>query len=135
MKTVYYFILQLIFFLGGCTETLDRNLGGNYLLTGYGINTEILKHYDGGGDDEILLGEIVDYSYNDNYILVYREISDKVMQQFGDHSNSEIMRGGDSIQYWIIEKQNDNLIGPLKRNEYLLKRKELNIPNSLQLVK
>ena len=133
MKNAYFFILLLILFSGSCTETLDRNLGSNYLLTGYGVTTEIFKHYDGGGDDEILLGEIVDYSYNDNYILVYRVISDKVMQQFGDHSYTEIMRGGDSIQYWIIVKQNDKMIGPLNRNEYLLKRKELNIPNSLHL--
>src|SRR5665647_1614327 len=94
----FYFFL-LIISLAGCTEDIDRNLGNGYFLTEYGVTTVIFKHYKGGGDDQILLGEIVDYKFDDNFILVYREVSEKVKEHFNDHSYSEIMRGGDTTQY------------------------------------
>lgn len=36
-------------------------------------------------------------------------------------------------QYWIIKKQTDDIYGPLTKEEYLEKRKELMIPTSLQI--
>ncbi len=35
--------------------------------------------------------------------------------------------------YWIIYEAKDTLIGPLRKSEYLLKRKELQIPDDLKL--
>lgn len=131
IKLLYFYLL--IISLAGCTEDIDRNLGNGYFLTGYGVTTVIFKHYKGGGDDQILLGEIVDYSFDDRFILVYRKVSDKVINYFNDHPYSEIMRGGDSIQYWIIQKQIDSTLGPFHKEEYLLKRSKLKVPNSLQL--
>lgn len=107
MKNVnrfYLFLLLLIITLVGCTLDHDRNLGNGYFLTGYGITTEIYKKVNEKEDDEVLLGEIVDYSFDDHFILVYREVSQKVRDHFSDHSYSEIMRGGETNQYWIIEK-------------------------------
>jgi len=37
--------------------------------------------------------------------------------------------------YWIIRKRTDDVYGPLNRDEYLKKRKELGVSNELQLVK
>ncbi len=35
--------------------------------------------------------------------------------------------------YWIIYNPKDTLIGPMTREEYLIKRKEFNVPDNLQL--
>ncbi len=35
--------------------------------------------------------------------------------------------------YWIIRKRTDDVYGPLNRDEYLQKRKELGVPNELRL--
>ncbi len=128
-----FYLLLLITAIVSCTENPERNLGSGYVLTGFGITTEIYKKVSDKEDKEVLLGEIVDYSFNDNFILVHREVSQKVKEHFNDHAYSEIMRGGDATQYWIIQKQKDSVIGPLHKNEYLLKRSELDIPNSVQL--
>lgn len=37
------------------------------------------------------------------------------------------------INYWIIYNPKDTLIGPLTKEEYIVKRKELKIPEDLQL--
>ncbi len=132
LNKIYLFFLVIITLIS-CTETLDRDLGNSYFLTGYGITTEIYKKISDKEDKKVLLGEIVEYTFNDNFILIYRVISEKVKNHFNDHSYSEIMRGGDTIQYWIIQKQKDNVIGPLRKEEYHLKRNELKIPNNIKL--
>ena len=79
------------------------------------------------------MGEIVDYCFNEDFIFIYRKISDEVKNHFNDHPFTEIMRGGDTLQYWTIQKKKDIIIGPLQKNDYYLKRIELNIPKNLQL--
>lgn len=37
------------------------------------------------------------------------------------------------FQYWIINKMKDVVYGPLKKEEYSLKRKELGVPDNLRL--
>lgn len=38
-----------------------------------------------------------------------------------------------SINYWIIQKSNDSLIGPFTKAEYVAQRKALGVPESLDL--
>ncbi len=37
------------------------------------------------------------------------------------------------INYWFLKKNGNHVYGPLTYNEYVLKRKELFIPDELQL--
>jgi len=136
MKKVIRFYLSLSLIMTGafgCTLDKERNLGDGYFITGYGASTEIYKKVSKKEDKEILLGEIVDYSFNDNFILIYRKISEDVKEFLNDRSRYEIMRGGDTIQYWIIDKKKNIIIGPLHKDVYLLKCKELSIPNNIQI--
>jgi hypothetical protein len=136
-NTILFFLLFILLFTGICNCSLDydRNLGDGYFINGYGVTTVIYKKINNKEDDEILLGEIVEYKFNSNFILIYRVVTKEVKKFNNDHYLSEIMRGGDSIQYWIINKKKNIIIGPLRKNEYLLKCKNLNIPNNIQLEK
>ncbi len=136
MKKIIRFYLSLSLIMTGtfgCSLDYDRNLGDGYFINGYGVTTVIYKKVDPKQDDEILLGEIVDYSFDDNFILIYREVTKEVKAFFNDHSRYEIMRGGDTIQYWIINKKKNIIIGPLHKDVYLLKCKELSVSNNIQL--
>ncbi|MDY0318328.1 MAG: DUF3997 domain-containing protein [Candidatus Izemoplasmatales bacterium] len=48
-------------------------------------------------------------------------------------STQSIVLDSNSLHYFIIAKQKDMVYGPLSKNEYLKKRKELNIPHNLKL--
>jgi len=38
-----------------------------------------------------------------------------------------------NLNYWIISHKDDSLFGPYSKEEYLIKRKELDVPNTLKL--
>ena len=130
---IYLYLLLILTSAFSCTLDKDRNLGNGYFLTGYGVNTVIYKKISKKEDKEILLGEIVDYKFDNNFILIFRKVSDDIKEFLNDRSNFEIMRGGDTIQYWIIDKKRNIIIGPLHKDVYLLKCKELRISNDDQL--
>jgi hypothetical protein len=64
----------------------------------------------------VLLGEIVDYDFDDKFNVIYRVVSQKVKEHFSDHYLSEIFHGRDSTKFWIIQKNNDAIYGPFKMN-------------------
>ncbi len=107
-KEVCLLLFSILILLTGCDPD-ERNLGNNYVLTGYGITTVIDKKIPESITiyKEVLLGEIVDYDFDDKFNVIYRVVSQKVKEHFSDNYLSEIFRGGDSTQFWIIQKNND----------------------------
>jgi hypothetical protein len=93
-----------------------------------------LVHGINNGFDDVVLGEIVDYDVDNinHFILIHRKITEKAKNIFEDHPlwNKEL-KGND--QYWIIETKYDGVNGPLTYNEYLAKRKELNISDWIKI--
>ena len=128
-------LFLILILLTGCTYDYERNLGGDYVITGYEKTTVISKEIPGRVTEykEVLLGEIVDCDFDRDFIIVYREVSEEARMFWGDHPYSEIFRGGDSTQFWIIQKNSDVIYGPLNKNEYLDKRNELRISDNIKL--
>ncbi len=114
-----------------CSNIEDRDLGDGYFLTGYGITTTIYKNKTAKEDSIILLGEIDKYKFDDTYILVHRSVSEQVIRHFNNFTRPEILRGGDSSQYWIINKVSDSMIGPLNIEGYRYTRSQLHIENDI----
>ncbi len=135
-----FFLFTFSFFLltlNGCIPLeSEHNLGDGYYLFGDGANTSIVKQVEGktGIYDGAILGEIVDYSFNNKFIVVYRNASQqaKVYNNLQD-SLWEVQAGKDSLQFWIINKLDGAVYGPMQKEEYLHKREYLKIPKAVKL--
>jgi hypothetical protein len=122
--------------LTGCDLSSEHNLGSGYYLLGSGSNTTVSKidKKNSSFYTDIILGEIVDYNFDKRYILIYRNASDKA-KEYCNLQDSLWMQqqGKNALQYWIIEKDKEIVYGPLEKKEYLDKRQELKIPETLMV--
>lgn len=111
-KVCLYVLLLLC--ISSCNLEREVDLGNGYFLLGDYENSVISKKIENkqGVYDDILLGEIKKYKYNQQYIIVKREINNKVEILFQQHPlwNSQ---NGEKTQFWIINKKTEELKGPL----------------------
>lgn len=63
-------------------------------------------------------------------LIIGRSIADSLIKN--DPYYKKIF--ANEVNYWIIYNPQDTLIGPLTKEEYLEKRRELNIPDELKLI-
>jgi len=77
------------------------------------------------------MGEIVDYDFNDEFIIAFRCASRDAFL-YGGGDLWEKQKGVDSFQYWIIKKSNA-VIGPLSKRDFERKRAELGVSDDLKL--
>lgn len=126
--------LFLIFTFLCCDSEKEVNLGNGYFLLGSKANTTISKvnSTDYALYDDLILGEIVDYVFDNETILIKREISDKSKVYFQDHPLWREEELG-STQYWIIIKTNNLMKGPYDLSNYIAVRNELSISPDLKL--
>ena len=81
-----------------------------------------------------------------NFILVAQkpleeicECNDCVYEKFPNKAISsyelclKALRKFNKYKYWIVNKNTNDIYGPYDKKQYLAKRKELNVPKSLQL--
>lgn len=111
--------------LAGCTDTLDRELGGGYVLSNWGPGDVLYQDSPTHGSQEVLVGGIVHYGVDEDFILVQRQLTPEVLRGFNDHSPAELMQGGDSVQYWIIKKRTAARVGPLDGEAFKQQRQQL----------
>ena len=155
--TIYFLAFGIIVLLVSCNSGF-KNLSCNYWYTN--DNWQVVR---GGGYE--ILSRVVDYNYNDNFIIVLQEPNyegyissiesnirsmDSIKYRSITIANvNETERLADSIlktdsfdkkvfshkvNYWIVAcKDSTQLFGPLTKDEYLRKRKELKIPMTLWL--
>ncbi|MCB9032573.1 MAG: DUF3997 domain-containing protein [Chitinophagales bacterium] len=76
--------------------------------------------------------EVVDYVYNNHYILVYRIINE-YFSRSKDNDNQYINKYKTNKQFFIIEKKTHYYYGPLTYEQYSQRRIGLSIPSRLEL--
>ena len=127
-------LIALFLFVGCHPPDKKLTLGADYYLTG---NKEIpagIKLVHGVNDnfEDIVLGEIVAYKTDTYFILIHRKVTDAARNIFEDNPLwKKQLKGND--QYWIIEKRFDGISGPMDYQEYLLKRKQLQVSDGVNL--
>ena len=128
-------IMLLIGTIGSCNFEREVNLGNDYFLFGDGANTSISKKIPEkkGVYDDIVIGEIIRYSYDNTYILVYREVTEKCKVFFHDHKLWTEENNTPKNQFWIIDKASEEVFGPLSFIEYLEFKKDKEIGKTLEL--
>lgn len=135
MRINFTFLIFLVAILSSCNFEREINLGNDYFLFGNGANTTISKKVPDkvGVYDDIIMGEIIEYTYDDNYILVYREVTEKCQVFFNNHELWTEKNNTPKKQFWVINKVNEKVFGPLNFVEYLELKKEKEIEITLEL--
>ena len=131
-----FFIFLLILCNLYCKNIGKQTLGSDYYLIGEKENPASIKivHGTHTGFDDVILGEIIDSRANNEIIVVHRKITDKAKAIFEDNALwQKQLKGTLTDQYWIIEKNSDAITGPLNYQEYLAKRKQLNISEGINV--
>lgn len=125
--------IGFLFCLSGCGEE-EHSLGSGYYIIGSGPNTAVVKKDSRYTYDGVILGQIVKYSFDKDFIVVFRNASKEAEVFFGSDDSLWIgQRGIDSLQYWIVEKEGNNVFGPLSKPEYSGKMRELSVPEKLRI--
>lgn len=146
ISIVPYFMLSIIFFTDCKEKAGDVDLGGKYRLIHSAIYTDlaIVKEYN----VEVINGHILDYAFDSNFILAAQRPRDSVagMETMSANEYEKAFEKSTFRQYWIIDKTKEsvfnettmvysNVYGPFKKEEYIQKRGDLNIPDKLRLGK
>lgn len=130
-------VLLFIMVMGGCIVSLesDINLGDGYHLFGTGVNTFISKEVPGkkGVYDDLIIGRIVSQMHDNKYIVVYREVDKKDKDYLGEHHLWTEVNNTPINQFWVINKDDGTIYGPLDFIEYIDLKKEKGIKLRLEV--
>ncbi len=117
-----------------------------------GIKVTYIRNNDSSvnfiGKDMSLIDEYIDDAVdNKEFILVdqkpldsiFGKIEEQYINDKIDHVGrkifpmKELINESNIHQYWIIRKKLDYVYGPFRKEEYILKKKELGVPDNLKL--
>ena len=136
MKNILYLSLSILLITSivGCHDPVKKPLGADYYLMGLKDDSVSIKLVHGVNDrfDDIVLGEIVDFDADNDFILVHRKASERARILF-EENPLWIKQISPKDQYWIVEKRYDGVTGPLTKEEYLVKRKQLQISEGVKI--
>lgn len=113
----------VIFILIGLLVT--SCIHGDYWDLGNGYSycaKSICKQDEKGVDTLVLFPEIIDYAYNERYIVAHQNFDSAALDNdtvwFGkDIKYYQQMKKQKKI-YWVIDKVKDTIYGPLDKNRY-----------------
>ena len=131
------FILFLCSFLTSCLGVFYIDLGNHYAWIESREVVKITEEKDNAlYYDEIIYPQVLNYNYDDQYIIVYQvydgsdyyDISAKQDKAEKDSLYAQF----DKIKeikycYWIIDKETDQVIGPLRKDDFDRRCQELHI--------
>ena len=130
-------ILFLCSFLTSCLGVFYIDLGNHYAWIESREVVKITEEKDNAlYYDEIIYPQVLNYNYDDKYIVIYQvydggmayDISAKQDKAEKDSLYAQF----DKIKeikycYWIIDKETDQVIGPLRKDDFDRKCQELHI--------
>jgi len=150
-------LLQLI----GCSGDRTEELSGDYFYRVEGPTAkDILCHSD---SCKSIYANVISYNFDGNFIIAAQqpifsayvnmvgfelrndlkkyptnsieeiEESERIADSLLKHDPYYIKIFSRSLNYWIISHKDKQLYGPFSNEEYLQKRRELGVPNSLEL--
>lgn len=128
-------IVLLLVTVTGCDLETEINLGDGYYFIGNQGNTCISKAIPGkrGIYDDVIVGKIVSQSHDDKFIVVYREVNEESKIPFGDHPLWTETNNTPRHQFWIINKVDGTVDGPLDFTKYISLKKKKGINLTLEI--
>jgi hypothetical protein len=148
-------ICTLTFCFQYCSD-YNEELSGNYFYRDEGeYSKEIVCH--SAGANKGIFGKVISFDYNSNFIIAaqipsfddyeawiqfhyfydsdYKDSIEKNEIQMSYHQKGTLYDKlfSHEINFWIISHEDKQIFGPLTLDEYLRKRRELNVPESLEV--
>jgi hypothetical protein len=147
--TMKILLFQIVFMMViSCKKSVDVNLGENLRI----ITSASMNHLVIVDENNVVKvnRHILDYNFDSTFIIVAQRPWDSVpelnaMEYYQSH---RAFKNSTFKQYWIINKKEKgdflsdtltkrghytNVYGPFKKNEYLLMRQNLGVPQELKL--
>jgi len=118
-----------------CGLVINENIFGNYYLVASDTNEDLCLSYhescDGGIYGTVVTPTVFAIGYNENYIIVKQHPRAFPNPPDKSITNFYILPVKNGFNW----RTNNGLLGPLTFDQFNQKRKELNIPNSLNFTK
>lgn len=139
MKKKYLFLLLALNITGCGTGEYPKQIGSGYIID-YDASSYTSLLID--GNRYVTRGDIVDYKYNDSFIVVKEipvyEIMDSMRmikcKKFTYYHYDKAIKYSTKRNYWLIEKKTHIEYGPLERSNFDSLFNVLNIPDTLSLL-
>lgn len=154
-------LFPLSILVNGCSRDYTEDLSGDYFYRDEGKDVkDILCHLP---NHKEIYSKVIGYDYNKDFIVaaqnpIYNEYRTTIgfnlrdnLKKFPSNSGEEIVESekeADSIlnhnpfylsvfahklNYWIIYNKTQELYGPFTKSEYEYKRKQLRVPEDIQI--
>lgn len=111
---------------GGGTSDYVEKLPGGYQF----ISESKDQSFIYGKNNQYIPCSVISYIFNNDFILVCQQPSDPCI-----HTEAIGIKtvNIDIVQFWIIDVQQESLMGPFTFSEFLNQRKKMGVPNELLL--
>lgn len=114
----YSFLSLLAIFLLGSCHGDYWDLGMGYSFAAY----TICKENERGVDMVIIDAMVIDFNYNDRYIVVFQNFSSEMLNNdtvlFGKEIKYYQQMKQQGRKYWVIDKYKDLVLGPFNKKTY-----------------
>lgn len=128
-------IISLSMILYGCAGAgdFDIDLSGGYSLIRSSAHMVTINKRESEAiwGEAIIPAKVIELAWNDNYILAKRE-GLKLRNPDNPDDRYEIPDES-KIDYWILDVENGEVYGKLNEQDFIKKKNELGVPNSLIL--
>jgi hypothetical protein len=137
-KQTLILIIGLSFW--SCDNPSLRELGNGYFLTQNSMNDHsIAKPTKGYSTSEtysyVIYGDIISYDFDSRFVIAAEKPRDSVsgINSLSYEEAERLFNQSNFRQFYILDKINEHLYGPFKRELFDRKRMELNVPDSLKI--
>jgi len=136
MKKIIINIALIMLLATSCTQKYPLELGKGFKIDYDGNSYFYLLDKS---NTVVIKPHIISFNVNSKFILVEQKPIELILDSINKTPHVTLKKRDYAFKksklrrFWIIDKINDSVYGPLTKDEYLKKRKELKIPKELEL--
>lgn len=136
MKNILIKIMSLLLVISACSTKYPVDLGGDYRLD-YDGNSYF--YVIDANSTVIINSHITGINFDSSFIVAEQKPVDSILKDSYDNpemnqkKRKKLFKESSLRFYWVINKNEHQVYGPFKREEYIQMRKELEVPNKLIL--
>jgi adenine/guanine phosphoribosyltransferase-like PRPP-binding protein len=131
MRAIKFYV-SIVFFITLVLQSCNfsdstENLGNGYFYRNEGETIkDILSNNASGGE---IPATVVSYDFDDDFIIAKQK--PKLPQDPLYEKDYKYDRGDKEYYFWIIEKNENIVLGPLNLEEFKIQRRKYKVPNEL----
>lgn len=136
MKNILIIMMPLVLMFSACSKKYPLDLGADYRLDYDGSSYFYILD---ANSTVIINSHISGFNFDSIFIIAVQKPVDLILQETYNNPEMNLKKRKKLFEesslrlYWVINKNEHQVYGPFKKGEYLLKRKELGVPQELTL--